>query len=183
MGNTPAGTVNNIAIGNAIVYVGAEGVTPADDVGYLSDDGIELSYETETVDVSVGFPKTSVRQFVSAVTVSLKFTTMEWDLTTFNRALIGVLTTATTNEQLGVGLDACPGELTGKITFQMPCVNDTITIDMWRIQSSGKMTFKFDSNPHTFPYDFRVLLATETWAAVALPATESLFKVTRTIAP
>lgn len=183
MSNTPAGTVDNISIGNAIVYVGDEGVTPTDDVGYLSDEGISINYETEVVDVSAGFPKTSIRQFVTAVTVTLSFTSQEWDLENFSRSLVGELTTSATQEILGIGIDACPGELTGRVVFVMPCVDDTITIDLWRIQSNGSLELKFDGGAaHVFPYEFRVLLATETWAGGALDANVGLFQIKRELA-
>jgi hypothetical protein len=181
--NTPDGSADNISIGNAIVYIGDQGETPSDDVGYLSDDGVTVKYETETVDVSSGFPKTSIRQFVTSVTVTLGFTSQEWDLTNFSRALIGELTTSSTQEVLGVGVDACPGELTARVQFVMPCVDDTITIDVWRIQSNGALELKFDgSNAHVFPYEFKALLATETWAGDSLDANVGLFQITRELA-
>jgi hypothetical protein len=184
MPNTPDGTVNNISIGNAIVTIGALGVTPTDDVGYLSEDGVSIGYETETVDVTVGFPRVSIRQFVAAVTSSLAFTSIEWNLTTFAQALVGVLSTTPTLETLAVGVDACPGELTARVEFCMPCVGDTITVDLWRIQSDGNFNIEFDgSAAHQFPYNFRVLLAEEKWDATPLTADVGLFEIRREIAP
>lgn len=184
MSNTPNGTVNNISIGNAVVLVGDEATTPSDDVGYLSDDGVTLTYETENVDVSSGFPRTSIRQFVTAVTTSFTFTTLEWNLDTFSRALVGVFSTTTTQEFLNVGLDACPGELTAIVNFCMPCVGDTIIIRLWRVQSDGNFEIAFDgSNPHSFAYNFRVLLAQQKWDTTALTADQGLFEIERQLAP
>ncbi len=184
MPNTPNGTVDNISIGNAVVYIGDEGVTPTDDVGYLTDDGITITYETETVDVTAGFPKTSIRQFVTAVTVSFTFTSLEWNLALFERALVGNLTTTATEEVLDVGVDACPTELTGQVQFCMPCVGDTIIINLWRIQSDGNFEINFDgNNPHSFAYNFRSLLAQQKWNGDPLDADEGLFEIIRQLAP
>ena len=184
MSNTPNGTVNNISIGNAVVYVGDEGVTPATDVGYLTDDGVGISYETETQDVAAGFPRTSIRQFVTAVTVSFTFSSLEWNLGLFQRALVGTLTTSATEEVLGVGIDACPAELTAQTVFVMPCVGDTLTISMWRVQSDGNFEINFDgNNPHSFAYNFRALLAQQKWDGTSLDANAGLFEIKREIAP
>lgn len=182
--NTPNGTVNNISIGNAIVLIGDAGVTPADDVGYLAEDGITVGYATEMVDVAVGFPRTSVRRFIQSVTATLAFTSLEWNLTNFQRALIGTLNTTATLETLAVGVDACPGELTATVRFCMPCVGDTVYIDMWRIQSDGNLELNFDgANPHQFPYNFQILLAEEKWDATVLTADVGLFEIRREKAP
>lgn len=184
MPNTPAGTRRNIAIGNAIVLLGATGLTPTEDVGFLSEDGVAITYETETVDVPVGFPAVSVRQFVSAVTSALAFTTIEWDLETFAQALVGVLSTSATLETLAVGVDPCPSELTAQVQFCMPCVGDTIEIDLWKIQSDGNFGINFDNAAaHQFPYNFRVLLADEKWDGTPLTADVGLFEIRRFIAP
>ena len=90
-GNTPLGTVDNISIGSGIVYIGDSGDTPLTDVGFLADEGIVLSYETEIVEVSAGFPKVPVRQFVSAVTATLTFTSLEWNLALMQRSTGGEL--------------------------------------------------------------------------------------------
>lgn len=184
MSNTPNGTVDNISIGNAVVLVGDQGLTPTDDVGYLADEGVSVSYETETVDVASGFPATSIRQFVTSVTASLNFTSLEWNLDTFSRALVGALNTTATQEILGVGVDACPGELTARVQFCMPCVGDTITIDAWRVQSNGNFEMSFDgTNPHSFAYDFRILLAQQKWDGTLLSADVGLFEIRRDLAP
>lgn len=177
---TPAGDIDNISIGNGVVLIGDEATTPATDVGYLTDDGITIGYETETVDVEAGFPKTSIRQFVTSVTASLQFNSFEWDLENFSQALVGSLATSATQDVLGVGLDACPGELTAEVYFDMPCVGDTITIDLWRVQSDGNFEISLDgSNPHSFAYNFRILLATQKWDGTSLAANVGLFEIRR----
>jgi len=184
MANTPAGTVNNVSIGNAVVYFGAAGATPTDDVGFLADDGVSVSYATEVVDVTAGFPRVPIRRFIQSVTTTLSVTTIEWDLATFQQALIGTLNTTAALETLAVGTDACPGEITGRIVFQMPCVGDTITIDFWRLQSDGNLNLGFEgTSPHQFAYNFQSLLATEKWDATPLTADVGLFEIRREIAP
>lgn len=181
--STPAGTVDNISIGSGIVYRGLAGVTPATDVGYLGNDGITLAYETETVAVTVGFPAVPVRRFVSSVNARVQFQSYEWNLANFEAAVTGSLVTTTTTETLSVGLDACPDEATLKIEFQMPCVNDTFEISCWRAQTDGALSVQLRNDaPHTFDYNFELLLATEKWDATALDASAGLFEIVRTLA-
>ena len=184
MSSTPAGTVDNISIGSGIVYIGDAGVTPTTDIGYLGDDGITLTYETETVEVTVGFPATPVRQFVSAVTAGLTFQSLEWNLANFERAVVGNRTVTATEEILAVGLDACPDEVALEVQFCMPCVDDTILLRCWRGQTDGALEIGLQNDsPHTFNYNFRLLLAQEDWATNPLPAEEGLFQIRRQFAP
>lgn len=184
MPNTPAGTVDNISIGSGIVYVGDAGVTPTTDVGFLSDEGITLAYETEKVSVTAGFPKVSVREFVTAVNATLTFQSIEWNLTNFKRSVVGTLATGSTDETLAVGVDACPEEVAIQVVFEMPCTGDTITINVWRAQTDGALTINFDNaDRHVFDYNFTLLLASEDWAGGALPANEGLFQIHREFAP
>lgn len=182
--STPLGTVDNISIGSGIVYIGDPGVTPLTDAGFLGNDGITLGYTTETVEVTVGFPATPVRRFVSAVNATLAFQSLEWNLALFERAVVGTLTTNLTNEILEVGLDACPDEVALQVQFQMPCVNDTIIIDCWRGQTDGALEINLTNDAaHTFSYNFQLLLAQQDWAGDPLTADKGLFKITREFAP
>lgn len=183
MATTPDGTVNNISIGSGLVLYGSEGATPSTDIGYIGDDGITLSYETEKVEVTAGFPRTPVRQFVQAVNATLQFQSLEWNLSLFNQALVGEYTSTATLETLGVGIDACPDELTLQVQFQMPCVDDTIIIDVWRAQTDGALEIAFQGdNPHSFNYNFQILLAEEDWSGSALASNEGLFRIRRQLA-
>lgn len=180
MATTPDGTVNNISIGSGLVLIGDSGATPATDVGYLGDEGITLSYETEIVEVTVGFPRTPVRQFVQSVSASLQFTSLEWNLSQFARALTGVYTDSPTQECLGVGLDACPDEVALQVQFCMPCVGDTIVINIWRAQTDGALEIAMQGdNAHSFAYNFRILLAQQDWDGADLDPEEGLFQIKR----
>lgn len=184
MANLPAGTADNISIGSGIVYVGDSGATPSTDVGFLGDEGITLSHETEIVEVTAGFPRTPVRQFVQAVTVSIQFTSLEWNLALFKRSVVGVLTVGATEEVLGVGIDACPEEVALQVQFCMPCTNDTIIINAWRAQTDGALEIAFSGDsPHSFNYNFKLLAASEDWATNPLAADESLYQIRRQLAP
>ena len=180
MSSTPLGTVNNISIGSGIVYIGDAGITPLTDIGFLGDEGINLTYETETVAVTVGFPATPVRQFVSSVTAGLTFQSLEWNLLNFERAVVGTRTLTVSEEILAVGLDACPDEVALQVQFCMPCVGDTILINCWRGQTDGALEIGLtNDSPHSFNYNFALLLASTDWAGTTLPATEGLFKIIR----
>lgn len=184
MASTPAGTVENISIGQGIVYIGDAGATPTADQGYLSGDAITLSVSTEIVAVNVGFPQVPVRQFVRSVNATLSFTSIEWKFDLLNRTLQGTLTSTPTEEEILAGVDACPAETAIRVQFCMPCEDDTITLDFWRTQSDGNLELALQNdNPHAFGYTFTVLLATEKWDTTVLPATEGLFRIHREIAP
>lgn len=184
MASTPAGTVDNISIGQGIVYMGDSGVTPVDDQGYLAADAITLSVQTEIIAPTVGFPRVPIRQFVASVTATLTFTSMEWKFDLMNRPLQGTLTQTATEEEILAGVDACPDEVSIRVQFCMPCVDDTITLDFWRAQSDGNLEISLgNDNEHRFGYTFTVLLATEKWDATPLPPNEGLFRIYREIAP
>jgi len=183
MATIPAGTPANISIGSGLVLIGDAATTPATDVGYLGDDGITLSHETEIVDVTAGFPAVSVRRFVSSVSVSIQFQSIEWNLANFNRSVNGTLTVLPTQETLDVGIDACPPEVALQVQFCMPCTNDTITINAWRAQTDGALELALNgTGAHTFAYNFQLLLATEDWATNPLTASEGLYQIIRDVA-
>lgn len=180
MAQTPAGTVENISIGGGIIYLGDAGATPVADQGYLSADGITFTYETEIVEVAVGFPEVTVRQFVRSITATLSFTSIEWKFDLINRSLQGTQTLTATDDELLVGVNACPSEVALRAQFCMPCEDDTITIDIWRAQSDGAFEVQLaNDNPHSMGYAFKVLLATEKWDGSPLTAKEGLFRLHR----
>lgn len=182
---TPSGTADNIALGSGIVYVDDVGATPTTDFGFLStEEGIVLSQETEKISVEVGTPKVSVKEFVTAVSVTISFASLEWNLANMKRSVVGTHTVGSTNETLAVGLAACPEEVSIRVFFDFPCVGDCVYLNVWRAQTDGALDINLDPNaPHTFAYNFQVLLASEDWASNSLPSNEGLYQIERQFAP
>lgn len=182
---TPTGTADNIALGSGIVFLDDVGATPTTDFGFLStDEGIVLTQETEKVSVQVGTPKVSVREFVTAVDVTLSYSSLEWNFANFKRSVVGTHTVGSTNEFLAVGIDACPEEVSIRVQLDIPCAGDTIFINVWRAQTDGAFEINADPDaPHEFAYNFKVLLAQTDWASASLPANEGLYQLERQFAP
>lgn len=181
---TPSGTADNIALGSGIVYVDDVGATPTTDFGFLStEEGIVLSQETEKISVEVGTPKVSVKEFVTAVSVTVSFASLEWNLANFKRSVVGTHTVGSTDETLDVGLDACPEEVSVRVFFDFACVGDSVYLNIWRAQTDGALELNLDPNaPHSFNYNFQVLLADTDWAGNSLAANVGLYQIHRQFA-
>ncbi|MFA0844345.1 phage tail protein [Streptomyces rochei] len=84
-----ANDADNVRVGlNGSVYIAQKGTTaPADldtawpagwvDLGYLSDDGVEMSYSTESEDINAWQSLSPVRKVLTGVDMTLGFTAIE----------------------------------------------------------------------------------------------------------
>jgi hypothetical protein len=84
-----ANDADNVRVGlNGSVYIAPKGTTaPTDldtawaagwvDLGYLSDDGVEMSYSTETEDINAWQSLSPVRKVLTGVDMTLAFTAIE----------------------------------------------------------------------------------------------------------
>lgn len=115
----PKYNTSRFSIGPAVVYMGPFLTTdgePTIDVGGLQA-GATLSTTREKTEVFQGFPKTLVDQLCTQETASVKFTTIEWNLSNLQKAL-GAGTVTLSADALGATVTgrAMTGTSTGPYT-------------------------------------------------------------------
>lgn len=139
---------------NGSVYIAPKGTTaPADlteawgtgwvDLGYLSDDGVELNYSTDTEDVNAWQSLSPVRKILTGVDMTLGFTCIELKTSTatlyFPSATMTDVSTgvhklaipaAPTPDERAIGLEWTDGAVTNRLIISRGEVTnrDSITL-------------------------------------------------------
>lgn len=145
---------DNVRVGlDGRLYIAPKGTTaptdvtaawPAgwDDFGYLSDDGVEMSYSTETDDINAWQSLTPIRKILTSVDMTLQFTAIELKTKTitlyFPSSTIstsgGVSTlsipSAPDPDERAIGVEWVDGDLTNRLVIPRSEVTnrDSITL-------------------------------------------------------
>lgn len=178
MYNMPSYTVDNLAIGSGILYVGPVGSTPTIDVG-LTRAGAVLTVERDRERVMVGSPQHLVESLAVSETCRFEITAIEWNLSNLSRVVGAGITSHTgALENLGFG---------GEVTFDHMAIlyrhvnqaGHTIFVKLWDATGEGRITVNFNERLHEFPLAFEANDATTDWAGDSLDQDRRLFEIER----
>jgi hypothetical protein len=157
-----ANDADNVRVAlNGSVYIAPKGTTaPADlttawpagwvDLGYLSDDGVEMSYSTESEDINAWQSLSPVRKVLTGVDMTLGFTAIE--LTTSTMTLYFPSATmsdvsgtvhklsipaAPSPDERAIGLEWVDGDITNRLIIARGEVTDREAITLARSGAVG----------------------------------------------
>ncbi len=155
---------DNVRVGlNGTVYIAPVGTTaPADltaawgtewvDLGYLSDDGVEMNYSTDTTDIKAWQSLSPVRKVLTSVDMTLAFTAIELKAAAvtlyFPSASITTSGTGPTVSTLSIpaapapderaiGLEWVDGDITNRLIIPRGEVTDRDSITVGRSAAVG----------------------------------------------
>lgn len=163
--STPPPTLDadNVRVGlSGSIYLAPKGTAaPADlttawaaawsPLGYLSDDGVEMAYATDTNDIAAWQSLTPVRKVLSSVDMTLAFTAIElkaatitlyFPSSTITTAETGSVSTlsipsAPSPDERAIGLEWVDGAITNRLIIPRGEVTDRDTITIARSDAVG----------------------------------------------
>ena len=209
--NSPSGSTNNISFGPAKIYLGQwhardsnneydkavytgsplytgqAGITPAVDVGFIGEDGINLELTSEKRNIVQGNPQLISYSFATSQAAMFSFTSIEWNFTNFRLALGAGSTALPTNGEpttarsfFNFGGNPLNTTACMRMQHQMAVTGDTLTIYAWKVQSESGFAIPFSATEeHKFEFSFQALLADYNWGGGNLPDEESLIRFER----
>jgi hypothetical protein len=186
-----ANDADNVRVGlNGSVYIAPKGTTaPADldaawgsgwvDLGYLSDDGVEMSYSTDTEDINAWQSLSPVRKVLTGVDMTLGFTAIELKTSTvtlyFPSATMtdvspGVhklsIPAAPEPDERAIGLEWVDGDIKNRLIIARGEVSDRDSITLAR-SSAVQLPMTVSAYADTAP-EIAVWLSNDpAWAAAA----------------
>ena len=171
--NVPAFDDQNITTGPAVAFIGATGATPTTSFGGLGSDGMSVSFESDTLEVTQGNPMVPQARFITSQTIGISLSSNEWDFTRLRYALGGgTVTTIPATDTFDYGASPCPIEAALHLRHSMCKSGHTLNIYAWKVAGSGNTEIEFSADTqHEFTYDFTVLLAQTEWSGAAIPDT------------
>jgi hypothetical protein len=157
-----ANDADNVRVAlNGSVYIAPKGTTaPADlttawpagwvDLGYLSDDGVEMSYSTESEDINAWQSLSPVRKVLTGVDMTLGFTAIELKTQTMTLYFPSATMTdvsgtvhklsipaAPSPDERAIGLEWVDGDITNRLIIARGEVTDRESITLARSGAVG----------------------------------------------
>lgn len=170
---------NNISIGPATFKLGPSGATPTVDVGAIAEDGANLEFSAEKVDVMQGNPATLEHSFVGKQGVKLTLTGIEWNQKLLQYAL-GAGTTAESASLHTFTFGGGPSVTTVAIEMiHQMAAGQTITTRIWKARGDGPVGISFGQDIHNFPHTYQAMRAATNWGGATLPNTDQLVQMVR----
>jgi len=178
--NIPTYDENNFSFGPGRLFIGAAGTTPTVDVGAISEDGVTISPENATRDISQGNPKVIVYTFNQSQGVTVDFTSIEWNFTNLAYALGAGNTTSTgTEDTFAYGGEPLTKQAAIHIQHEMAVTGHTMNAYIWKAVSNGQPQLPFTHDEHAFALSYKAQRVTTDWAGTALATDEQLMKLLR----
>ena len=203
--NSPTGSTDNISFGPAKIFLGTwnprdsageykesdgytgAGITPNTDVGFISEDGVNLELGSEKRNIVQGNPQLISFSFATSQSAMFTFTSIEWNFENFVLALGAGSTSAPTDgsnnseaSYFNFGGNPLNTIACMKMEHQMAVTGDTMNIYAWKVQSESGFSIPFSATEeHKFEFSFQALLADYNWGGGNLPDEESLIRFER----
>jgi len=175
--NVPEYSTKRLSFGPGVLYLGAAGATPSQDIGAVKT-GAVLTITRDKLEVKQGSPAQLIQQWVISESVKLEVHGMEWNLENLKYAIgAGIIKTVTGGKTLELGGTMSIEECALEFVHQMPA-GGTVIVDIWKAQAGGEIAITFGDDPHEFPYVFMGLNATTDWAGNPLESGARLCKIT-----
>ena len=180
MANVPAHTVNRFSFGPGIIYIGVEGATPTLDIGAVKGDA-ELIVSRTPLEVKQGSPQTLVKQYVVEEKVTLRSTSIEWNLDNLPYLIgAGVTTQVGALDTLNFGGDQNINERAVRFLHILPS-GSTIDVQLHRAQAIGDINISLkETDIHEIPFEFAALEGNTNFEGAAPAVNQKLFRILHT---
>jgi hypothetical protein len=183
--NVPNYDTSKISFGPGVVYMnnwtgGTPPGTPSgdagNDVGAISEDGITVELTSDKRYIAQGNPRLNIFGVSQVQAVSVSFTGIEWNVTTFKRA-IGSGTAATGGPNtFSWGGDPSCIEL--GISIKHKQINGyDLFVHVWKAVSETGFSLPFGQDEHSFEYRFNALHSSVDFGSTAI--TDNLIYISR----
>lgn len=178
--NVPTYETERFSFGPGIVYMGPAGSTPSVDVGAVKGDA-ELIIQRERLEVFQGSPQSLVKSYAVREIVSLRFTSIEWDLDNIAYSLgAGVTSVNGPIETLEFGGDIDTTQRAIRFVHIKPD-GGTIDLHIFNAEGNGDLTIALkEQDIHEIPIQWNALEGTVDFSNVALADNKKKFKIIHT---
>ncbi len=181
--NIPVFSENDFSFGPGILYIGAAGSTPTEDVGAIGEDGVQIEITSEKKTLTQGNPKLSIFTFTQAQGVMIKLTSIEWDFRDMTSILgAGLTTSAGGQDTFAFGGDPLVSRVALRVEHQMAVSGNTLYANVWRAVSEGGLNIALGQDEHQFAQSYMGHRTTTDWAGAALDFRAQLFQLVRVTA-
>lgn len=170
---------SRFSAGPAVIAVGVTGATPSSNIGYVSDDPIELEWNVDMGEVSQGNPMLPFFQFAKAHNFFVRATSIEWSASRLAYATgAGVTTIDSNNEIMDFGGDPSPSELAILVQHRKFTAAHTVNARIWKAgPETGTVSTQFSPDGHGFNFAFKALRSTTDWAGATLATDSQLVRL------
>jgi len=186
--NMPTSKTRNFTYGTGLLYLGATGTTPSEEVGIIKS-GANLAIAREMITMEAGSPLQVIDKKVIRESAIFSFTAVEWDFKNLIRALgagecqTGVATYASPAagecQIVDWGGDMNVQDYALYFIHRLPS-GDTIRVKLWKVLPNGELTLTFNEDSYQeFPYAFTAKRAVCNWSSDALPTKGQLYEIRR----
>lgn len=168
------------SFGPALVYLGVIGATPSTDLGSIkTDDGVTMEITSEKRDITQGNPKLIEYTFVQAQGATLKFTGIEWQITSSLYRALGSGTTGSTggNDRIFWGGDPLVTQTAIKVVHQMAVSGHTMNIYAWKCVPDAPPKIGFMHDEHSFEMSYKLQRSATDWVGTTLAYNQQLFQI------
>jgi len=181
--NIPTFVENNISFGPGRVFIGAAGATPLEDVGAITEDGVQIEITSEKKTITQGNPKLPIYVFSQAQGAMVKLTGIEWKQTLMAKILgAGQTTTGGGQDTFAFGGDPLVTKLAIRVEHQMAITGNTLYGNIWTAVGDGGLAMSLDADEHKFPSNYMALRSTTNWAGETLDYRSQLIQIVRVTA-
>lgn len=178
--NVPTFTENDFSFGPGLLFIGAAGSTPSEDVGAITEDGIQIEITAEKKTITQGNPKIPIYTFTQAQSAVVKLTGIEWDFDDFGRILgAGSTTVAAGQETFAFGGDPLVSRVALRVQHAMAVTGQTMFCNVWRAVGDSGLNLSLNHDEHQFAHSYMAHRATTSWASATLDYKSQLFQLYR----
>jgi hypothetical protein len=182
--NTGTVTNNRMSFGPAVVFLGPAGTTPLSDVGAIGDDGVEVEFTSDFIEVIQGNPGNVVQRYITMQNAFMRFQSIEWGVQQIGWTLgTGSTSISGSAETLQFGGDPCPDDLAIYLRHRKACVAHTIYVRFWKATpETGSFSTSFTREEvQAHQHAFKAIRSTTNWAGTALNDDAQLVEVQITL--
>jgi hypothetical protein len=168
------------SFGPGVLYIGATGSTPTEEIGLIGDDGATFEVSGEQVEIRQGNPGIIEFAFFSAQNAMLGISSLEWEVNRLKRALgAGATTVSASQELLEYGGEPCVEEVAVWLEHRKCTAVHTVNIRLWKaISEAGAVSVGLNAGAvHQFGYRWKGIRSATNWAGGSLASDRQLFQV------
>lgn len=178
--NIPSYNEQNFSFGPGILRMGPAGATPTADVGAITEDGITITPENTTRDITQGNPRMPVYTFSQAQGATVEATGIEWNFVNLAFALgAGVTSVDVGEDVLSFGGEPIVQRVGLHIEHQMAVTGNTLHAYIWKAVTNGAPALALGQDEHQFPMAFKAHRSATDWAGNPLARGAQLMKLVR----
>lgn len=168
------------SFGPGVLYVGATGSTPSEEIGLVGDDGATFEVSGDQLEVRQGNPGLIEFGFFAQQGAMLGISSLEWSASRMQRALgAGSTSIDGNNEKFIFGGSPCVEEVAVWLEHRKCTAAHTVHVRLWKAMSAeGGLSVSLSrSAVHQFDYQWKAIRSATNWAGDSLANEAQLFEV------